>query len=479
MIDKVNSRIVLYHSNDIHSRLENAAKIAGAIAQERRLLGSERLLAIDCGDHMDRMRQETEGSDGAVNVALLNDAGYEAATIGNNEGLTFARDILSEAYENKLNCPIVCANMFQLEDGRQPVWMQKQLIIQKNGLKIGLTAATANYSEVYTLLGWSTMDPLAAIKEQVERLRPNVDIVIVISHLGLPLDKQMAEELNGIDLILGAHTHHLLEEALIINETTICAAGKFGDYVGRVAIDWDEHAGKPIFHACCIPTSALEEKDTAVAIIEQYKAIAKKKLDRVIAELKEPLSARIDRESELPNLLAIGLKKWTDAEIGLVNAGQLLGGLAKGTITAGDLHALCPSPINPCLIKLKGIDLRTALEQALQEDFINKPIKGFGFRGKLLGTLAVAGIRIVYDPERDANEQIVKIEINGEALQESRYYKVGTIDMFSFRVGYPSIADAVSFEFYMPEFIRNVIEKELESTESLKSCQIRNWLPLI
>lgn len=475
MNDKADARIVLYHSNDIHSRLENAARIASAIAQERRLLGSERVLAVDCGDHMDRMRQETEGSDGAVNVALLNEAGYEAATIGNNEGLTFSRDTLHDTYYNKTKFPIICANMLQIEDGIQPEWLQKQLIIQKNGLKIGLTAATANYSEVYALLGWKTTEPLEAIREQVELLRPYADIVIVISHLGLPLDKKMAEEIHGIDLILGAHTHHLLEEALVINETTICAAGKFGDYVGRVAISWDSSARKPMFEASCVPTSAFEEKETAAEIIEQYKADARKTLSRTITHLEEALGARLERESELPNLLAIGLKNWTDAEIGLVNTGQLLGGLAIGEVTAGELHALCPSPINPCLAVLEGKDLRTALEQALQEEFIYKPIKGFGFRGERLGTLAVAGIHILYDASRAPGSQIVQIDINGEPLQESRCYKVGTIDMFSFRVGYETIANAASFQFFMPEFIRNVIEKELGCPQSLRSCKKQHW----
>lgn len=65
----------------------------------------------------------------------------------------------------------------------------------------------------------------------------------------------------------------------------------------------------------------------------------------------------------------------------IVNTGQLLGPLPEGEVTAGMLHALCPSPINTCVIKLKGLDIRIALEQSLTEEFYNKVIFGYGFRG--------------------------------------------------------------------------------------------------
>ena len=63
--------------------------MASYIAEARGQYGEDRVLAVDIGDHLDRMRQETEGTCGSVNIALLNAAGYEAGVPGNNEGLTF------------------------------------------------------------------------------------------------------------------------------------------------------------------------------------------------------------------------------------------------------------------------------------------------------------------------------------------------------------------------------------------------------
>ncbi|MDT2238225.1 5'-nucleotidase C-terminal domain-containing protein [Paenibacillus larvae] len=58
--------------------------------------------------------------------------------------------------------------------------------------------------------------------------------------------------------------------------------------------------------------------------------------------------------SPLGNLLADSLRRFTRTELSLVNAGQLLGGLEAGSVTKGRLLEICPSPINPCRIKLRG-----------------------------------------------------------------------------------------------------------------------------
>lgn len=469
------TRVVILHSNDIHSRLENAARIASIIADERDRLGAERVLALDCGDHMDRMRLETEGSDGLVNIRLLEEAGYEAVTLGNNEGLTFAADMLDSIYKDAAGMAVVCANMRRTDTGERPEWMAPSTVVVKSGLRIGIVGATADFAPFYALLGWQTSEPLAAIREEVRKLRPHVDVMVVLSHLGITLDRRMAEELDGIDLILGAHTHHLLEEPLVINGTTVCAAGRFGEYVGRVEIGMSPDGSRPVIRASVLPTGAYRERREAERIISSFRASGGQRLSRVIATLAEPLPAGADRESPLGNLLAGGLRRWTGAEIGIVNSGQLLGGLAPGDVTAGELHALCPSPINPCRMTIYGAHLRTALEQSLLPEYVDKPIKGFGFRGEVLGMLAVDGMTITYDPSRPPMKRLVSVEVGGEPLSDERLYTAGTIDMFTFRAGYESLANAESCQFYLPEFIRDVVERELHNPASLQHCKVSRW----
>src|SRR5699024_4774082 len=87
--------------------------------------------------------------------------------------------------------------------------------------------------------GWQILDPLDQIKQIVEAVRRDVDLIIVLSHLGYKADIEMANQLNGIDVIIGAHSHHLLESGIKENGTFIIQAGKFGQYIGQTTIEMD------------------------------------------------------------------------------------------------------------------------------------------------------------------------------------------------------------------------------------------------
>ncbi|WP_442954345.1 5'-nucleotidase C-terminal domain-containing protein [Paenibacillus sp. MMS18-CY102] len=184
---------------------------------------------------------------------------------------------------------------------------------------------------------------------------------------------------------------------------------------------------------------------------------------------------RNDQESLLPNLLAAGIRRWTDTEIGIVNSGQLLAGLAVGDVTAGELHAICPSPINPCRMRLQGVHIKAALEQSLTHEFIEKAIRGFGFRGVTLGTLAVDGMAIEVEPDRAGEWAIAAIYVGDQLLVEEREYEVGTLDMFTFGVGYESLKLGSDIQYFLPEFIRDVLAHELQSKDAIEAASKNRW----
>jgi len=474
---KHSAGVLLLHTNDLHSRLEQYAKISAHIAEARSRYGADRVLALDAGDHMDRMRKETEGTGGRVNIDLLNAAAVDAVTLGNNEGLSWTMDALDELYGAHARFPVVCANMVRLSDGSRPSWMKPSVIVEKGGIAFGITGATAAFHEFYRELGWRMFDPIEAIAEQVRALRSAADIVVVLSHLGLPLDKRLAEEVDGIDLILGGHTHHLLEEPLVIGKTILLATGKFGDRLGRVEIERRADGGFE-FRASVVPMDESAEWPEAAGVIARGLTEAEAALSCVEAELAAPLEAFDDRESPLPNLLAAALRRHTGAEIGLVNAGQLLGGLAAGGVTTGRLHAICPSPINPCRMTLAGRHIRQALEEALLAEWIERPIRGYGFRGERLGTLAVDGLRILYNPDGPPFGKLREGTAGGEPLRDDRPYTVGTIDMFTFGIGYESLKLGTDIRLYLPEFIRDILAAALSDAASVSDARRRRWVAL-
>ena len=209
--------------------------------------------------------------------------------------------------------------------------------------------------------------------------------------------------------------------------------------------------------------------------IAHYREVGRSKLSSKVTSLREPMAIRWDGESALGSLLAAGLRRHTGAEIGLVNAGQLLHSLCAGVVTRETLLALCPSPINPCRMRLSGMQIRQALEESLLHEFRFKSITGFGFRGKLLGSISVDGMQIEYDPSAEPYCKIVRMTVNGVPFQDEHYYSVGTIDMFSFGVGYLSLKDSEQFEYFLPEFIRDVVATELSDESAIVQAMQPRW----
>ncbi|MBP1154566.1 5'-nucleotidase [Paenibacillus sp. PvR052] len=470
-------RLRVLHTNDIHSHFEQLPRIASIIGRLREEAGAEHTLSLDIGDHIDRMRPETEGTGGLANIALLNAIGYDAVTLGNNEGLTCSADVLNDLYGKHVQSKVVLANLRDAATGCLPSWASPYTIICKSGVQIGLIGVTACFPDFYGLLGWEVSDPFEAIASLAADLRPKVDVLIVMSHLGLSNDERMAVEIPGIDLILGGHTHHLLEEPIRSGRTLICAAGKFGQYVGVVDLELDALSKRLLQAEGAVrPVAGSEEEETIRLQIEEFAVMAKASLDREVGRLDYELAVDWYGESRLGNLLAAGLRDWVGAEIGLVNAGVLLGGLPKGLVSAGTLLELCPSPINPCRMMLSGAHLLKALEESLLPEFMDKPLHGFGFRGKVLGTLCVDGMTIEYDPEAQPYSRILSVRVGTEALELDRLYTVGTIDMFTFRRGYLSIAEGLEPQFFLPEFLRDVLLKELHDARAMKDSARKRWV---
>lgn len=474
MPDTNQDTLTILYTNDLHSHFETMGRIAAMIDELRTGAPGEALL-LDIGDHMDRAAIETEGTMGQANVDVLNLTGYDAITIGNNEGLTFTPDLLAQAYAG-LRSPVVCGNILETRTGRPPAWLTSRLIVQKGGFTIGLVAATAAFAEFYELLGLESLNPLETIARDVRELRGQVDLVIVMSHLGLPLDRQLAETVPGIDLIIGGHTHHLLEAPLRIGSTTITAAGKFGRYLGKIVIRRFPGNGRTFaLDGACIAVEDGPKREQVEQAIARQREAAKIRLNRTVAVTDRELPLDYAAESPFGNLLAQAVRSYTGCDFSLVNSGQLLAGLPAGEISEGMLHERCPSPINPCRMNLTGKDILYSLEQSLLEEMTDKAIVGFGFRGKVLGGICVDGLEIVYDPGRAPYQRIIRASVSGVPLAAEQTYAVGTLDMFSFGVGYERLKAGTEKQFMLPDFLRDLLRMELQTAGAVENCFHPRW----
>jgi 5'-nucleotidase len=468
----------ILHTNDLHSHLEQTPKIFSLVRrfQEQWSQEGKKSLLFDIGDHMDRARMETEGTDGKVNGAILQATGYDAITLGNNELLTFSKEELRMAYSGR-SFDVISSNVFDRGAKSQPSWLKPWKVFQLDHFRVGVVAATVYYPQVYELMGWDVLDPFQSLQRAVNQLRGSVDMIIVLSHLGIHQDQQLAQKINGIDLIIGAHTHHLLEEALKIGETWIVAAGKFGQFLGEISVEIDPERRKVReIKSRCLQVNEEKEAAEMIQLLNDYRQQADQNLSVPVAELDRSLQISWLRESPFGNLLADGLRTWVGAEIALVNSGQLLYSLPMGKVTKKNIHASCPHPINPVMLKMTGKGIRKTLEESLLDEYRKREIYGLGFRGKIMGSMSISGFTIYFDPKKEPYNRIETIQIGDRILRDDDEIEVATIDMFLFGSCYLEMKKGKLIQMYLPEFLRDLIIAQLSFPSALEECYRPRWI---
>ncbi|WP_066314281.1 bifunctional UDP-sugar hydrolase/5'-nucleotidase [Bacillus sp. FJAT-29814] len=446
-------KIYLYHTNDLHSHLENWPRIKQFLQKQQKLHheSGEDSFLFDIGDFIDRWHPYTEATMGIGNIALLNECRYTAVTIGNNEGVNLPHDDLDKLYEHA-DFDVLVANFFN-KDGSYPDWVKPYKIYQTpTGTKIGVLGLTAMFAQLYDQLGWKLTEPIEELKQWVKQLNQESDLVILLSHLGLRDDERIAAEFPEIDVILGAHTHHVLETGEMVGDTLIGAAGKYGYYVGQVILEINDQRtisskSALLFNVNDLPPVKNEERE-----IQLFFDKGKELLSQTITTLQRTLVADPFKETDLAMLLCRAVKEWCQADCAMINAGLLLGPLA-GDVTKYDLLTICPHPINPCVVELTGEELIAVIEESMDETLHHRHIKGLGFRGDKLGIFVYDGVEFVEG----------RVLIGGRELAPEKTYTLALPDMFTFGHFFKRVILQKAKNYFLPEFMRDLLKWKLQS----------------
>lgn len=456
--------IHIFYTNDLHSYFNHWPQVVTFLNHRRNECHKreETAWTVDIGDHMDRVHPITEASMGRANVELLNDANYDVATLGNNEGITLSHEHLAHLYD-RATFDVVCSNLQTLRKGKSPQWLKRSIVkTSRNGVRVGFIGLTAPFNPYYNLLDWYVEAPKETLKRELPNLKEKTDIIVLLSHLGIFEDEVIAKDFPEIDVIIGGHTHHLLRNGEVINDVLLTAAGKHCAYVGEVSLTWDHRQKKLIkkqAHATNI--THLYPDFSARERLYELEEAAELILDKKIIEVKEPIEADPYRETKIMKLLSKKLRDLTGAEIAMLNAGLLIESFPAGNITYRDVHRICPHPINPCVVTLTGDELKEVVRASLTKAFMELELKGFGFRGKVLGRMVFDNLTVETEFYENGQEYVKKITFEGKPLQSKQTYKIATADTFTFGRLLPEVAKSEYKQLYLPQFIRELLVETL------------------
>lgn len=440
------ARIVILHTNDTHGHLlpfsypegidpnsqeaqlpskhdiGGVARRATLFRQLRQQLPDQTLI-VDCGDFMDGTPFSLHYF-GEADVAAMNACGYDYATLGNHEfsnSLPQVQKLIRMA-----RFPYVCANA-RLRATGEPL-CHPYLLIQRSGLRIALFGLIVRDTQNYrgAREGVEILDPFEVAEQLVPQLRQQADVVILLSHLGIESDLELARRVPGIDVIVGGHSHTRLAQPRFVewnkplskslmglNGTIVVQAHQWGGELGRLDIiayrDRESNRWELVaYRSELIPITRQIAEDPAVArVVERYWKPIARQYGRIVGIAAGDFVQRGDDLAEY-HLVSDAIRAVMGSEFDIQNLYGVRIQLAKGPITYYDLARMLPFGNTVVRFEITGRALKQILER-------QRPTCSANLRYRV------------------ENGRLVEATLNGEPIRDDAVYKGTTNSYFADR----------------------------------------------
>ncbi|NVB80808.1 MAG: bifunctional metallophosphatase/5'-nucleotidase [Kofleriaceae bacterium] len=393
------------------------ARLARAIADIRREVGG-RALVIDGGDTF-QGSGPAAWSKGDVVIAPQRALGVDLAVPGNWEvayGAARMRELLGAT-----GYPVLAANL--VDDRDNSAVYPATLVRNVGGIRIGFVGVTDPDVPVRQSPAYSKglrYLPAETIAPHVAALRGQVDVVVLVAHVGLAKTLALVDRVPGIDLVLSGDTHERLRAPVRRGETLVVEPGAFASFLGRVDIELVP-GRRPTFEWQLLELRADRyAQDPGVAqIVEEALRPWKDDEQRVIGQTAIPLERYGVIENSADYVLADSLRATAGTDIALSNGFRFGYPIETGPIRERDLWMLYPVSTRLRVGTVTGRQLRAFWEDEIDHVFADDPRRLFG------GWLPrVSGMTVRFRVDRPRGERVTAIAVHGEPLDDAREYSL-------------------------------------------------------
>jgi 2',3'-cyclic-nucleotide 2'-phosphodiesterase (5'-nucleotidase family) len=443
--------LVILHTNDIHGHVEGLARIATLVERTRVEEKGRPVLYFDAGDVEEPSSRLSNLTKGSAMHRLLSVAGCDAAVTGNGAWLRYGPQVVGD-HARAARYPLLLANL-RTSDGNLLAGAPPSTILNAGPLQLGLVGVCADMNEFSAGFGLTVLPALPLIRKLAASLRQDgADTVVLLSHMGLPADRELAGGLqDDVTAIIGGHSHDLLPEGERIGRVLVAQAGQYAEYLGRVEIAWigDEWVAT---QASVIPVAdSIPPFATVLAEAQVIEVECQQFMDEVIGELAETLDFATDRECGVADWMADVLRERMGADVAVVAAGQAFtGALPAGLLRRGTLWDVCSSTANPALASLTGAQLAVMVTKGLDPAFAATTSRAL--RGSPRGLLHISGATV-------RQHQLL---IDGDPVDPDRRYQVAGTDWEFEPYGeYADPAWELHPRYDLPTILREALEEYL------------------
>lgn len=458
-------KLTLLHSNDLHGDflvekvdeklIGGVSMLSGYVNKVRR--EEENVVYAVAGDMFQGSLIDSEYK-GISTIEIMNLLAPDVVTIGNHEvdyGLAHLLFL-----EKCANFPIINANMYLKSNGRR--LFKSHEILHIDGMKvlfIGiLTEEVLQKTKLEKLIG--TLVDIEAAAGEVGRIcdsyqTEDIDFTVLLTHIGLEADKELASKLDprwGVDLIIGGHSHTLLEQPVEVNGIPIVQAASGTDQIGRfdIIVDTDLNTiDSYTWQLISINPEHCPEDKALKEVIEKYHALTESKYNRILTRFPERYT-HPGRHMETPvgKIFADAFKESLGLDIMLEASGSLRGYSIGPIMTLKDMQEMHPFNEEVYRYKVTGKQFRHMMEYMLRDEAFDGVSHTEFYQFS-------EGMRVVYSKKK---KKVLSFTMYGREVGDNELLRVG---MHQFHFKNLQTGLNISEE----EIVRNAVPKVV-STQS-------------
>jgi 2',3'-cyclic-nucleotide 2'-phosphodiesterase (5'-nucleotidase family) len=429
----------ILHLNDFHGfarphQPPGAAEPLGGIAylaaRVQALRAGQPTLLLAAGD-MIQGHNWANLSRGASVIETMNAMGFDAMALGNHE-LDFGQAALAER-AREARFPFLAANV----EGLDPV--RPYIVRTPGGVRVAViglaTPETPQATHPGNVAGLRFEDPALTLQRLLPELRRQSDLVVVLAHLGHAAERRLAQEVEGIDVLIGGHSHTRVTEPPTIAGTLVAQAWEHGKALGVIDLTVEDgRIVRAVGRLEDIRPGGAPQPEVE-AIVARWDARAQEVLGQRVGEAGVDLDVRNARSAEtnFGNLVADLLRRTAGADAALVNGGALRAGIRRGTVKAGDLYTALPFDNYLVAVRMSGRQLLAALEHGVAA------VESRDGRFP-----QVSGLSFSYAPAAAPGARVRQVRLGDAALDPARTYVVATLDFLAAGGdGYAAFGEAI------------------------------------
>jgi len=456
-----NQEVILLHTNDIHGQINNFPRLAFVVDSVRKI--HENVFLLNAGDLFSGNPIIDMYEDkGFPIIDLMNRTGFNVSAFGNHE-FDYGQKILKKRIE-QAHFPFICANLIN----ESSLLKSPKAFIKlktKNNLKINILSIVDNSAnglpETHPakLKGLKFSDPILTASKY-KKLTEKNNLFIALTHIGIDNDIILAQKMPEIDVIIGGHSHSLIDSLLMVNGVLIAQVGSKLKSVGEIKLIVNN--GKIIDKSFkIINLQGKNNVDNGMRdLIHQYND--NKMLKEVLAKAKVKLSGN----EEIGCFYTDALRNSKNLDIVFQNSGGIrINEIPEGEITLETVYRMDPFGNYLMSINLNPDEIRSLIR--------------FSFRdGKI--DLRVSGINYTIVKENNAIKEIILTDYQGIPIDENKTYSVGMndyiINTYNFQHLEKPMSQGVTTAEVIIDYLKKVGEFDYSGTKRtfLKDLDAQN-----